>query len=96
MAGTLDDNSQFKPTISLFCEQAPSWVVMPTDTENLPHYYDASSSSAAREVENLPWPSSSAGGSDCLSCTSMCCIGDRDGKSQIRRGSANDRSGYRW
>ena len=40
MAGTLDDKSQFKPTISLFCEQAPSWVVMPTHTENLPRYYD--------------------------------------------------------
>jgi hypothetical protein len=40
MAGTLDDKSQFKPTISLFCEQAPSWVVMPTQTENLPRYYD--------------------------------------------------------
>ena len=40
MAGTLDDKTQFKPTISLFCEQAPSWVVMPTQTENLPRYYD--------------------------------------------------------
>lgn len=39
MAGTLDDNSQFKPAISLFCEQAPAWVVMPADTENLPRYY---------------------------------------------------------
>jgi hypothetical protein len=39
MAGTLDDKSQFKPTISFFCEQAPSWVVMPADTENLPGYY---------------------------------------------------------
>jgi hypothetical protein len=39
MAGTLDDKSLFKPEISLFCEQAPSWVVMPTDTQNLPRYY---------------------------------------------------------
>jgi hypothetical protein len=39
MAGTLDDKSQFKPVVSLFCEQAPSWVVMPTDTQNLPRYY---------------------------------------------------------
>ena len=39
MAGTLDDKSLFKPKTSLFCEQAPSWVVMPADTENLPRYY---------------------------------------------------------
>ena len=39
MAGTLDDKSLFKPAISLFCEQAPSWVVMPADTENLQRYY---------------------------------------------------------
>jgi hypothetical protein len=39
MAGTLDDKSLFKPEISLFCEQAPSWVVMPADTQNLPRYY---------------------------------------------------------
>jgi hypothetical protein len=39
MAGTLDDKSQFKPEVSLFCEQAPSWVEMPRDTENLPRYY---------------------------------------------------------
>ncbi len=39
MAGTLDDKSQFKPVTSLFCEQAPSWVVMPACTENLPRYY---------------------------------------------------------
>jgi hypothetical protein len=39
MAGTPDDKSQFKPVVSLFCEQAPSWVVMPTDTQNLPRYY---------------------------------------------------------
>ena len=31
MAGSLDDKSQFKPTVSVFCEQAPSWVVMPTE-----------------------------------------------------------------
>jgi hypothetical protein len=29
MAATLDDKSQFKPEVSLFCEQAPSWVEMP-------------------------------------------------------------------
>jgi hypothetical protein len=39
MAGTLDDKSLFKPVVSLFCEQAPAWVVMPVDTENLPRYY---------------------------------------------------------
>jgi hypothetical protein len=39
MAGTLDDKSQFKPVTSLFCEQAPSWVEMPKDTENLPRYW---------------------------------------------------------
>jgi hypothetical protein len=39
MAGTLDDKSLFKPKVSLFCEQALSWVVMPADTENLPRYY---------------------------------------------------------
>ena len=39
MAGTLDDKSLFRPRTSLFCEQAPSWVVMPADTENLPRYY---------------------------------------------------------
>ena len=39
MAGTLDDKSLFKPEVSLFCEQAPSWVVMPADTQNLPRYY---------------------------------------------------------
>ena len=39
MAGTLDDKSLFKPEISLFCEQAPSWVVMPANTQNLPRYY---------------------------------------------------------
>jgi hypothetical protein len=38
-AGTLDDKSQFKPETSLFCEQAPEWVVMPTVTENLPRYF---------------------------------------------------------
>ena len=37
--GTLDDKSQFKPVTSLFCEQAPTWVEMPKDTENLPRYY---------------------------------------------------------
>lgn len=41
MAGTLDEKSQFKPTSSLFCEQAPSWAVMPSDTENLPRYFRA-------------------------------------------------------
>ena len=39
MAGTLDDKTLFKPVTSLFCEQAPSWVVMPKETENLPRYY---------------------------------------------------------
>jgi hypothetical protein len=33
------NKSLFKPEISLFCEQAPSWVVMPADTRNLPRYY---------------------------------------------------------
>ncbi len=37
-AGTLDDRSKFKPEVSLFCEQAQDWFVMPT-TENLPRYY---------------------------------------------------------
>jgi hypothetical protein len=40
MAGTLDDKSHFKPVVSLFCEQAPDWVVMPKDTDNLPRYYN--------------------------------------------------------
>jgi hypothetical protein len=39
MAGTLDDKAQFKPVVSLFCEQAPSWVVMPKDTQKLPRYF---------------------------------------------------------
>jgi hypothetical protein len=39
MAGTLDDKAQFKPVVSLFCEQAPSWVAMPKDTQNLPRYF---------------------------------------------------------
>jgi hypothetical protein len=39
MAGTLDDKSLFKPAINLFCEQAPTWVVMPEGTEQLPRYY---------------------------------------------------------
>ncbi len=39
MACTLDDKSQFKPVTSLFCEQAPSRIEMPKDTENLPRYY---------------------------------------------------------
>ena len=39
MAGTLDDKSLFKPVVSFFCEQAPAWVAMPADTENLPRYY---------------------------------------------------------
>ncbi len=39
MAGTLDDRSLFRPVTNLFCEQAPSWVVMPAETEQLPRYY---------------------------------------------------------
>jgi len=39
IAGTLDDKSLFKPVISLFCEQAASWVEMPKETQNLPRYY---------------------------------------------------------
>jgi hypothetical protein len=39
IAGTLDDRSQIKPEVNLFCEQAPSWVEMPKDTENLPRYF---------------------------------------------------------
>ena len=38
-AGTLDDKTRFKPQFSLFCEQAPSWMVMPSVTENLPRYF---------------------------------------------------------
>jgi hypothetical protein len=38
-AGTLDDKTQFQPQFSLFCEQAPSWMVMPSVTENLPRYF---------------------------------------------------------
>jgi hypothetical protein len=39
MAGTLDDKSQFKPVVSLFCEQAPAWVAMPDGIEKQPRYY---------------------------------------------------------
>jgi hypothetical protein len=52
--GTLDDKSQFKPTISLFCEQAPSWVVMPTDTENLPRNYNKTDDRLLLAVDRAP------------------------------------------
>ena len=39
MSGTLDDKSQFKPVVSLFCEQAPEWVAMPEGIEKLPRYF---------------------------------------------------------
>ncbi len=39
MAGTLDDKSLFKPEVSLFCDSAAPWVVMPADCQNLPRYY---------------------------------------------------------
>jgi hypothetical protein len=39
MAGILDDRTLFKPQIGIFCEAAPSWVVMAKDTENLPGWF---------------------------------------------------------
>jgi hypothetical protein len=39
MAGTLDDKSLFKPEVSIFCDSAPSWAVMPQDAQNFPRYF---------------------------------------------------------
>jgi hypothetical protein len=33
MAGTLDDGSWFKPSLSLYCEAAEAWVAMPEDVK---------------------------------------------------------------
>jgi hypothetical protein len=38
MAGTLDDRALFKPQLALFCDAAPSWVVMTEGIENRAHY----------------------------------------------------------
>jgi hypothetical protein len=37
-AGTLDDVSIVKPSISIFCESAQPWVPMTESTENYPRY----------------------------------------------------------
>jgi hypothetical protein len=33
MAGTLDDASWFRPTVSLFCDSAQPWITMPEDVQ---------------------------------------------------------------
>jgi len=38
-AGTLDDTSNVKPSVNLFCASAQSWVPITSDTENLPGYF---------------------------------------------------------
>ncbi len=38
-AGTLDDTSVVRPSVSLFCASAQKWVPMPANTENLPGYF---------------------------------------------------------
>jgi hypothetical protein len=34
--GTLDDRSQVKPTINIFCDSAQKWVPITPDTQNFP------------------------------------------------------------